>query len=314
MSRPDFPKTIIEFQKRFSDEAECLKYLIDSRWPNGFVCPRCGWTEFYWQGSRNLLECKKCRYQTSVTAGTVMHRSRQPLTSWFWAAYLVTTHTPGMSALQFQRQMGLSSYRTSFMMLHKLRAALVKEGREKLRGTVEIDESYIGGKEAGPGGRGARGKAIVAAAVEVRGRAAGRVRLRKIPDVTAHALEDFVKENVELGSVVATDGWAGYRGLDKAGYQHATIPGSASEKLPHVHRVFSNLKTWLIGTHHGVSIQHLPAYLNEYTFRFNRRKTPMAAFQTSLGLIAERRGPTYKGLYGVAKGGLAWIHPNPKRW
>src|SRR3990172_3828592 len=161
MSRQSFPTTIMEFQRRFSNEEECLKYLINSRWPDGFVCPRCGWTEFYWQGSRNLLECKKCRYQTSVTAGTVMHRSRQPLTNWFWAAYLVTTHTPGMSALQFQRQMGLSSYRTAFMMLHKLRAALVKEGREKLRGTVEIDETYIGGKEAGPGGRGARGKAKV---------------------------------------------------------------------------------------------------------------------------------------------------------
>ncbi|MDP2948925.1 MAG: IS1595 family transposase [Chloroflexota bacterium] len=312
MPRPDFPRTIMEFQKRFSDEGECLKYLIDSRWPDGFVCPRCTHDAFYWKEGRSLLQCKACGYQASVTAGTAMHRSKQPLTLWFWAAYLVTTHTPGMSALQFKRQVGLSSYQTAFTMLHKLRAALVKKDRDKLHGTVEVDETYIGGKEAGPGGRGAYGKVIVAGAVEVRGEVAGRLRLRVIPDVTAHTLEGFVKENVEGGVTVKTDAWMGYVGLEKAGYHHYMLMGSKSESLPHIHRAFSNLKTWLIGTHHGVSEQHLPAYLNEYVFRFNRRRTPMAAFQTALGLISERKGPTYKGLYGVAKGGLAWAHPNPR--
>ena len=311
MSRPDFPRTIFEFQRQFNTEEACLKYLIASRWPRGFSCPRCGHDSFYWKAARKLLECKQCRYQASVTAGTVMHRSRQPLTIWFQAAYLVTTHTPGFSALQFQRQVGIPSYKTAFMMLHKLRAALVKEDREKLRGVVEVDETYVGGAEAGPGGRGARGKAIVVGAVEVRGERAGRIRLRVVKNVTGMSLEAFVQLNVEAGSTVRTDAFAGYFGLLRLGYNHTPLLGAKSSGLPYIHRVFSNLKSWLIGTHHGVSDYHLPAYLNEYVFRFNRRKTPMAAFQTALGLIGERKGPTYKGLYAVGAGGTEWEHPNP---
>mgnify|MGYP001610156792 CR=1 FL=1 len=318
MPRPDFPKTIFEFQQRFSTEEECMKYLIESRWPDDFSCPRCqaDGREFYWKKGRNLLQCKACGYQASVTAGTVLHRSKQPLTLWFWAAYLVTTHTPGLSAVQFQRQVGLSSYQTAFTMLHKLRAAMVKVDRTKLNGIVEVDETFIGGSEKGKPGRGAGGKALVVGAVELRGDAVSRIRLRVIQDASGASLERFVKENVEPGSIIKTDGWAGYNKLGRLGYQHlASIEGEperAAVILPHVHRIFSNLKSWLIGTHHGVSEQHLPAYLNEFVFRLNRRKTPMAAFQTVLGLIAEREGPTYRGLYGVAKGSTEWTHPNPR--
>ena len=316
MPRPDFPRTIMEFQKHFSDEGECLKYLIESRWPNGFSCPRCGDREFYWKESRSLLQCKACSYQASVTAGTIMHRSRQPLTMWFLAAYLVTTHTPGMSALQFQRQVGLTSYQTAFTMLHKLRAALVRTERTKLEGTVEVDETYVGGREAGKSGRGAGGKVLVAGAAEIRGQTVTRIRLKVAPTASKVSLQNFIKENVEPGSSIKTDAWAGYSGLADLGYKHsATVEGTPERAgiiLPHIHRVFSNLKTWLVGTHHGVSEQHLPAYLNEYVFRLNRRQTPMAAFQTCLGLIAERRGPTYRGLYGVKKGSPEWVHPNPK--
>lgn len=309
MVRPSFPKTIFEFQKQFSTEEECLKFLIQSRWPDGFVCPRCGHTEYYWIGTRNLLRCKKCNYDVSPTAGTVMHRSRMPLRTWFHAAYLATTHTPGMSALQFQRQVGLHTYQSAFTMLHKLRAAMVRAGRDRLSGTVEVDETYIGGKKPGVTGRGALGKVIVAGAVDIRGVYANRVRLRVIPNASSITLINFVKTNVEEGSTVKTDDWRGYSRLGSVGYRHTVVAD-----LPHIHRVFSNLKTWLIGTHHGVSKQHLQAYLNEYAFRFNRRKTPMAAFQTVLGLGSQRLGPTYKGLYGVAKGlPLAWAHPNPKK-
>ncbi len=309
MARPDFPKSVMEFQRRFATDEACLEYLIESRWSEGFACPRCGRKEHYWKAPRRLFECKGCGRQSSVTAGTVMHRSKQPLHLWFWGAYLVTTHTPGMSALQFARQTGISTYETAFMMLHKLRAAMVREGRDRLHGIVEADESYVGGREAGPGGRGARGKAIVAAVVEVRkddnGRAfAGRLRLCLIPNVMGETLVKFISDTVEPGTVVRTDGWAGYNGIKALGYRHEPVVEGAPEKvLPHVHRVFSNLKSWLIGTHHGVSKQHLQAYLNEYVFRFNRRRTPMAAFQTVLGLIAERVGPTYDGIYGVAKVG-----------
>lgn len=306
MARPEFPKSVFEFQRQFSTEGECLKFLVQSRWPSGFICPRCGNRDYYWIPTRKLLQCKKCGYQASVTARTVMHRSKMPLRLWFQAAYLVTTYTPGISALQFQRQIGLSSYQTAFAMLHKLRAGMVRAGRTKLSGIVEVDETYIGGKKTGPAGRGALGKVLVAGAVDTKGKYANRVRLRVIPDVSSTTLTNFVRMNVEKGSEVKTDDWRAYSRLATLGYKHTVVAN-----LPHIHRVFSNLKTWLIGTHHGVSKQHLQAYLNEYTFRFNRRKIPMAAFQTALGLGSQRLGPTYKGLYGVAKKTGEWKHPNP---
>ncbi len=310
MSRPDFPKTIFEFQQRFPTEEAQLEFMIQSRWPDGFVCPRCGGKEYWWKTTRKLLQCKACGYQASVTAGTVMHRSKMPLPLWFQAAYLVTTLTPGMSALQFQHQVGLNNYETAFMMLHKLRSAMVKQGRTKLNGIVEIDETYVGGERHGltaGRGRGASGKTLVVGAVDLKGKYANRVRLQVIPNATASSLLAFIQENVEAGATIKTDDWAGYNGLEKVGYRHTVTPD-----LPHIHRVFSNLKTWLRGTHHGVSSQHLQAYLNEYTFRFNRRKTPMAAFQTVLGLAGERMGPTYDGIYGVADKKGSWEHPrNP---
>lgn len=309
MPRPSFPKTIFEFNQWFPDEESCLKFLIQSRWPDGFVCPRCGFNEYYWKEARNLLQCKKCGYQTSITAGTVMHRSRMPLKYWFHAAYLVTTQTPGMSAVQFARQVGLRNYETAFTMLHKLRAAMVRGGRDRIGGTVEVDETYIGGEKPGPTGRGALGKVIVAGAVDIRGKYANRVRLKVIPNVTQVTLMSFVKDNIQEGSIVKTDDWLGYNKLESAGYKRIV-----STELIHIHRVFSNLKTWLLGTHHGVSKQHLQAYLNEYTFRFNRRGTPMAAFQTVLGLVKERFGPTYRGLYGIAKGEKRWEHPTNPIW
>ncbi len=307
MPRPSFPKNVFEFQKQFSSEDECLKFLIQSRWPDGFICPRCRNGKYYWISTRKLLKCTKCGYQASVTAGTIMHRSRMSLTSWFQAAYLATTHTPGISALQFQRQLGLTSYKTAFLMLHKLRAAMVRVGRGRLSDIVEVDETYIGGEKEGKRGRGAGGKVIVVGAVDLRGKYANRVRLNIIPNVTQNTLTDFVKLNVVEGSTIKTDDWLGYNRLGSEGYKHIV-----STDLVHIHRVFSNLKTWLLGTHHGaVSKQHLQAYLNEYIFRFNRRKTPMAAFQTVLGLSSQRVGPTYKGLYSITKNGF-YKHPtNP---
>ena len=310
MPRPDFPKNIFEFQKRFSTEEACLEFLIQSRWTEGFICPKCGHNEYYWMKERKLLQCQKCRHQTSVTAGTVMHRTKQPLTLWFYAAYLVTTHTPGMSALQFQRQVGLSNYETAFGILHKLRSGMVSQGRGRISGVIQADETYIGGAQPGLRGRVASGKVIVVGAAEIRGNRLFRIRLRIIPNVNSQTLTNFVKESVVEGSTVITDDWKGYNYLQPAGYNRV-IDDSA---LGNIHKVFSNLKMWLIGTHHGVSPQHLQAYLNEYTFRFNRRVTPMAAFQTVLGLRTQRLGPTYEELYGIAKHSkLAWVHPNPKK-
>ncbi len=307
MPRPDFPKTIFEFQQWFPDEDACVRFMIQSRWPDGFVCPHCGGRDYYWIDTRKLLECKTCHYQTSVTAGTVMHRSKMPLRLWFEAAYLVSTLTPGLSAVQFARQVGLKRYQTAFMMLHKLRAAMVRPGRDQLNGLVEVDETYIGGEHPGRVGRGAFGKVVVVGAVDIRGKAANRIRLQVIPNAAGATLVGFIQTHVLPGSTIKTDDWPGYSRINVAGYQHVI-----STELTHIHRVFGNLKTWLIGTHHGVSPQHLQAYLNEYTYRFNRRGTPMAAFQTALGLAQGRLGPTYKGIYGVKKGLTEWAHPmNP---
>jgi transposase-like protein len=237
-----------------------------------------------------------------------MHRTKMPLTVWFYAAYLVTTHTPGMSALQFQRQLSKSSYQTAFTMLHKLRSGMVRVGRDRLSGLVEVDETYVDGEEHGKTGRGAYGKVIVAGAVDLHDKSANRIRLKVIPDVTQKTLNGFISENVVEGSTVRTDDWIGYAKLPENGYNHTVN----SAELKHIHRIFSNLKTWILGTHHGVSKIHLQAYLNEFTFRFNRRGTPMAAFQTVLGLGSQHLGPTYKGLYGMRTGVSSYLHPtNP---
>ncbi len=303
MPRPDFPRSLREFQRRFADEEACRLYLAASRWPDGYRCPRCGFGDALELPTRLLWRCKKCDRDTSVTAGTVLHRTHTPLTQWFWAAYLVTTHTPGMSALQLQRQLGIRRYETAWMMLQKLRRAMLRPRREPLRGTVEVDETYIGNQEGLRGGRELGDRALVVGAVEVRGRASGRVRLQAVPNASGASLTGFVKVNVEFATIVISDGWQGYAPLSGMGYRHRPKtqgrPERAEVILPRIHRVFGNLKTWLRGTHHGVEAKHLQAYLDEFTFRFNRRRTPMAAFQTLLGLGAQRAPITYNQLYGV---------------
>jgi transposase-like protein len=307
MPRPDFPKTLREFQSRFADEAACRAYLAASRWPEGYRCPRCGHTEAFELARSHRWECKACRYQTSVTAGTILHGTRTPLAQWFWAAYLMTTLTPGVSALQLQRQLGLTRYETAWMLLHKLRRATVAPERTPLRDKVEVDETYVGGPEEGVVGREVDTKALVVGAVEVRGRAAGRVRLQVVPDASGPALTGFVQAVVAPGATVITDGWSGYAPLAGLGYRHRPKPQRTPERaetvLPRIHRAFSNLKTWLRGTHHGVDPPYLQAYLDEYTFRFNRRRTPMAAFQTLLGLGTQRGPTTYKQLYRSERNG-----------
>lgn len=231
-----------------------------------------------------------------------MHATRTPLQMWFWAAYLVTTHHPGISAVQLQRQLGIARYETAWLILHKLRRAMVAPEREKLSGAVEVDDLYIGGIEKGRrGGRSSQStKAIVVAAIEKRGAGSGRLRLVVVPDLTAGSLCGVVTDLVDFDAAVFTDGWQGYRHLSVLGYEHQR----ASQRqmpdgqwlLPRVHRAISNLKAWLLGTHRGVSSEHLQVYLNEFVFRHNRRRTPMAAFQTLLGLGAQHPGVTYTQL------------------
>ena len=299
MARPDFPLTILEFQQRFGSEEACRAYVFASRWPEGFVCPGCGGRDAGGETRRHLWICTACGRQTSVTAGTVMHGTRLPLRTWFWAAYLVSTFHPGISAKQLQRQLGVGCHETAWAMLHKLRGAMIAPEREPLKGEVEIDEFFLGGYEEGlKGGRQHGKKVLCGVAIEVRGRGSGRVRLAVLPDASGPALLAFTKATTAHGAIVHTDGLQSYRILAKHGYQHRRRPQTSAtpgeQLLPRAHRAISNLKAWMHGTHRGVSPEHLPVYLDEYVFRHNRRGTLMASFQTLLGLGLAHEPITYR--------------------
>jgi len=273
----DYPRTLLEFEDRFRTEEACWAYLVRLRWPDGFRCPRCG-SGKAWAVPRRLFQCRGCDAMVSVTAGTVFHRSHLPLRVWFLAMWWVTNQKSGLSALGLQRALGLGSYRTAWTCLQKLRRAMVRPGRERLTEEVEVDEIFVGGVEPGKGKRHlGETKALVAVAAEVRGAGMGRIRLQRIPNASGASLGGFVQRVVEPGAVVITDGWTAYPGLADHGYTHQprTVSGSgqtASTLLPRVHRVAALLKRWLLGSHQGaVARAHLDAYLDEFTFRFNRR-------------------------------------------
>ncbi len=299
MTSKGFPRNLIEFIKRFATEEACTEYLSEVRWPDGFVCPRCH-GRAGWATARGLYFCGACERQTSPTAGTIMHRTHLPLRSWFLAMWLVCTQKTGLSAAGLQRELGLGSYRSAWLMLQKLRQAMVRLGRDPLRGVVEIDETYLGGHEDVQG-RALVGKALVAVAVELEGRKIGRIRLRHVPDASAKSLTGFVTEAVEPGASVHTDGWMGYRPVAQAGFRHRVTPtrgdgASAVEVFPHVHLVASLLKRWLGATHQGrVGHKHLQRYLDEFAFRFNRRRSrhPGQLFHRLAEQLVLRQALTY---------------------
>jgi transposase-like protein len=255
-------------------------------------------------------QCAKCRHQVSLTSGTILHRTKTPLTCWFWAAYLMTTDKRGVSALLLQRQLGLSRYETAWMMLHKLRRAMVNTTREPLRGEVEVDDTWIGGEQAGlRGSRQLKNRraALVVVAVEKRGKASGRVRMKVIPDFKAITIISFLAQNVTPGSTVYTDGLKSFAGLSEAGFKHiartqplrSELRKGAKSAVPLADRAIGNLQQWLIGTYHGVSKAQLQVYLDEFVFRHNRRKTPAAAFQSLLGLGTARKSTKYQQIRGA---------------
>lgn len=310
MPRPPFPTTLRQFQLEFASEAACQQYLAACRWPDGFVCPRCERRRAYVLVQRRCRQCAGCRYQVSLTAGTVLHNTKTPLPLWFWAAYLMTTDTRGISALGLQRQLGLRRYETAWMMLHKLRRAMVNVAREPLYGDVEVDDTWIGGPQPGlRGSRQLKGRkaALVVVAVEKRGQASGRVRLSVIPDFKAATLTIFLKQNVLTGSTVYTDGLKTLGGVPQAGVRHiartqphrTALRKGAKSVVPLADRAIGNLQQWLIGTYHGVSRAQLQVYLDEFAFRHNRRRKPMAAFQTLLGLGTARAPTPYNRIRGA---------------
>jgi transposase-like protein len=274
----NYRRNLAEFEARFSSEGACREYLVRLRWPEGFRCPRCGEGKT-WPLRGVLLQCAACGYQSSVTAGTIFQDTRKPLTLWFRAMWAVTSQKNGASAKGLQRVLGLGSYDTAWTWLHKLRRAMVRPGRDRLSGVVEVDETYWGSEEDSVRGRQSGNKVLIVIAAQEDGRGIGRIRMRRIPDASAGSLIPFIEEAVEPGSIVHTDGWLGYDPVERTGYRHRItfLKGqseSASGLLPRVHLATSLLKRWLLGTHQGaVSEEHLDYYLDEFTFRFNRRKS-----------------------------------------
>jgi transposase-like protein len=271
----DYPRTLAEFDAWFSWERDCEEYLRRLRWPRGFECPACG-AAGGWQTGRGLLRCSICGRQTSTTAGTLFEGTRKPLRLWFQAIWYFTNQKHGVSALGLQRVLGLGSYQTAWAWLHRLRRAMVRPDRDRLSGEVEVDETFLGSPSIETDGRGTD-KTLIVIAAEVRGRGTGRIRMACIGDASAASLIPFVKSAVREGTVVRTDGWKGYGPLPRYGYTHrptsqrgTRIPAHVA--MPRVHRVASLLKRWWLGTYHGgISERHLEYYLDEFTFRFNRR-------------------------------------------
>lgn len=305
-------RSLAQFQKAFADEASCATFMFRRRWSDGFVCPACGNDRFAALKSRpRLYECLDCGRQTSVTAGTVMHRSKLPLTTWFWAAHLMTTHSNGMSALQLQDQLGVT-YKTAWLLTQKLRRSMLDPDREPLEGVVEIDQAEIPFREGDTVlESGNAGKILIIGAVEVIERdtnkakprrkhakyldtRSGRIRLAMIADNSAASIEAFVHANVKRGTTLLTDGHKSFPSLK--GYRHdPRVVGkmAAHIVLPWIHRAFSLMKRWSLGTYHGLRRRHVDTYLNEFVFRYNRRFYRHVSFETLLELAADKQPASY---------------------
>src|SRR5271169_4407135 len=302
---PEFPASLVEFQRQFPDDHACAAWLVAARWPSGFRCPACAGAKGWPHGGKPFtFECAACGKQTSVTAGTILHGSKLPLIAWFWAVYLMATHSNGISALQLQRQLGLGSYKSAWLMAAKLRCSMVAPGRSLLAGLVEVDETEIVCRSKndpviGGGGRSHQGKILVVGAVEVAdgGAGPGRIRLSQVADYSAASLHAFLKTNLAPGATAKTDGWSGYPGAPGVNHDpHVVGKMAAHIILPWAHRVFSNLKIWALGVYHGLRRKHLQIYLDEFVFRFNRRHTRHAAFRSLLGIAAAHPPLTYNML------------------
>jgi len=274
-----YPRHFQEFLAQFPDERSCWQYLIDIRWSEGYVCQYCG-SKRYWLTSKHKIHCSNCEKEFSITSGTIFQETKKPLLLWFHIMWWVVAQKTGASAYNLMDFMGFGSYKTAWLWLHKLRRAMVRPGRDKLSGQIEVDETYIGGEESGTGntGRGATEKCLVIVATECIEKKIGRVRFRIIPEASSENLIPFIEDSIEKGSIVITDGWSGYKPLGNSKiYTHVvkTIKGSgkeAHELLPHVHLVNSLVKRWINGTHQGkISAKHLEYYLDEFAFRFNRK-------------------------------------------
>jgi len=293
---------LIEFEKKFGTEKSCRDCLFSLKFKDGFVCEKCGHTK-YWITKEYVYLCQSCRKHVHLTSGTIFQDTHIPISTWFRAIWWVTSQKNGTSALALQKILGFGSYKTAWTLLHKLRLAMVRPGRDKLSGEIEIDEAFIGGKQSGgKRGRGTDNKVLVAVAVEKDGNKTGRIRLGVIKDASSESLFKFIQNSVESGSTVITDGWKSYKGLTELGYNHKIterVKGEEDKMLPKAHLVISLLKRWIMGTLQGsVSDQHIAYYLDEYTFRFNRRTSSNRGmlFYRLLEQAVEMKPSTYNNI------------------
>src|SRR3954463_8962493 len=307
---PDgLPEDMPSFLARPGTDQQCREYLFKARWPEGFRCAACGHDDAYTLKTKIVYECVACRKQHSLLAGTILEQTKTGLSRWFLAVYLVTSSKGGIAATEPRRQPGFGSYGTAWSWLHKIRKAMVRPDRHPLAGRVEADETHVGGPRPGKRGRGAAGKTLVGGAVgagrgEARGRRLGRLRLAILADASAASLDAFLAAHVAKPATVATAGWGGYLGLPAEAYAHEPVSLSASRgdaalRLPGIHLVFSLVKRWLLGTHHGaVGERHLPAYLDEYVFRFNRRTANLVShgFARLIEHAVQIRPTTYRAI------------------
>jgi len=293
--------TLFDYQKQFSTEEDCYNYLFKHRWPNGFVCPKCGGIEYYMIYQHKRFQCKQCRHQTSLTAGTVFHNLRQPLRVLFMAVYLIATSKKGLSAMELRRKLGIKGYKTAWLLMHKIRTAMASSGKFLLNRMVEVDETYIGGRREGSRGRGAADKTLVAIAVETNGSTMGRAYLKTIDSLRSVELEQFVKDHVTTRAKVRTDGYKSY-GFLKKEYEHNPVinhkTGKKTDLLPKVHIVVANLKMWLRGIYNCLPAKHLQRYLDEFVFRFNRRWNLENIFDKLLVRCVNTNTITYADLKG----------------
>jgi transposase-like protein len=300
----DFPKNQIEFERQFNSEESCLEYLLKLRYPFGFVCKKCGGSK-HWRQTRNRITCASCDLEISILSGTIFHKSHVPLSLWFRACWWSINQKQGVSALGLQRTLGLGSYRTAWMILQKLRTAMIRPHRDMLHGELEVDEIYIGGPEI-EGEKYRSSKQLILVAVEKNGRGIGRIRMKCISGTSSQTLLTGIQEVIEPGSSIETDAWRGYLCLTEHGYKHSRREMAKNRKalreenaLPRVHRVASLFKRWVLGTYHGrMEPKHLQHYLDEYVFRFNRRtsKSRGLLFQRLLENAVQIKAPTYRAI------------------
>lgn len=282
----EYPKNLQEFDRLFPDDTSCLRFLEQVRWGKSFACQKCSHDEF-WQNSTGLRQCRACEFKNSVKTKSIFEKSKLGLKLWFYAIWWIASQKNGVSALSLHRFLGIGSYESSWLLLHKVRSAMVFAERGQLQGHIEIDEAFLGGVGTGKRGRGAENKQLIVIAAEFSGnKKIGRIRIQRIPDASAESLESFIKTNVAPKSDIHTDGWKGYSGVEKLGHKHHVVKSATvdpDELLPRIGIVTSLLKRWLLGTHQGrLDMKHMDSYLEEFVFRFNRRTSK------SRGLLFQR--------------------------